>query len=411
MLGPALLTTWSRTQASVSLSSAESEYYGLVSGASEGLFVRSLLRELGLELRVVLGTDSSAAKAATERAGVSKMKHIEIKYHFLKDLVARKEVYLMKLRGTENCADVMTKHVDLATLDRLMPMLNVERCTAQEASGTAAAGAKKRGSTGVLHKSLVAVVGFTAAGSALAQGECDAHLDAAIQDGGHWGAFAALLVLALVGAITLARLAIEAGRQALGILRAGQARAVAGPEFGAGAASADAGKSGPAGEAPVAVADTAGVGQQQQPGGMDGSQATCMTRAGCTTAAHVAHVGVAAATAATTASRAAAAAAATAAAAPSTHMTGSARQAGVRSVSVQSQDTYSWYKSRPRFEPLAERMHGAWPECVERPSRPACPVCGAEGMVLCRNAADGRHFWGCPNFVQGTCRGTRRIEP
>jgi hypothetical protein len=67
LLGGAPLLTWSRTQQSVALSSGESEYYAITSGAVEGLGLVNLLAELGLSVRLNLLTDSAAAKKAIEK--------------------------------------------------------------------------------------------------------------------------------------------------------------------------------------------------------------------------------------------------------------------------------------------------------------------------------------------------------
>ena len=50
--GTHLLKTWSSTQKVVSLSSGEVKYYALVKGASQGLGVKAMLDELGVEAAV-----------------------------------------------------------------------------------------------------------------------------------------------------------------------------------------------------------------------------------------------------------------------------------------------------------------------------------------------------------------------
>ena len=52
MLGSHVIRTWSSTQPSVTLSSGEAEFYGLVKAAGAGLGHQSLLRDIGLELPV-----------------------------------------------------------------------------------------------------------------------------------------------------------------------------------------------------------------------------------------------------------------------------------------------------------------------------------------------------------------------
>ena len=62
VLGGHALKSWSGTQATVAMSSAEAEYYALVEGAVRGLGLESMMRELGIDVSVLLATDSSAPK-------------------------------------------------------------------------------------------------------------------------------------------------------------------------------------------------------------------------------------------------------------------------------------------------------------------------------------------------------------
>ena len=55
------MLTWSRTQNTVSLSSAESEYHAMTSGVVEAMGMDNFLRELGYHVRAALFTDSQAA--------------------------------------------------------------------------------------------------------------------------------------------------------------------------------------------------------------------------------------------------------------------------------------------------------------------------------------------------------------
>ena len=46
----------------IALSSGEAEYYGIVKGSSVGMGVQSVLRNLGVNVKMQVLTDSSAAK-------------------------------------------------------------------------------------------------------------------------------------------------------------------------------------------------------------------------------------------------------------------------------------------------------------------------------------------------------------
>jgi len=73
----------SGTQAVVALSSAESEFYAIGTGATEALHLKNFLGEI-LTNNLKIHTDSSSGKSMATRIGVSKRaKHIELKYVFI----------------------------------------------------------------------------------------------------------------------------------------------------------------------------------------------------------------------------------------------------------------------------------------------------------------------------------------
>ena len=77
MLGRHLIKTWSSTQASVTLSSGEAEFNGVVRGAGIGMGYRSLMQDLGHELGIRVWTDSSAAIGICSRQGLGKPRHLD----------------------------------------------------------------------------------------------------------------------------------------------------------------------------------------------------------------------------------------------------------------------------------------------------------------------------------------------
>ena len=70
MLGWHLFKSWSSTQPSISLSSGEAEYYGVVKAAGIALGQQSLMRDLGMDVGVRVWTDSSAAVGMGGRSGL-----------------------------------------------------------------------------------------------------------------------------------------------------------------------------------------------------------------------------------------------------------------------------------------------------------------------------------------------------
>ena len=70
MIGGHMIKSWSTTQAVIALSSGEAEFYGIVKGSSIGIGLRSVLADLGVDSRIQVHTDASAAKGIAMRRGL-----------------------------------------------------------------------------------------------------------------------------------------------------------------------------------------------------------------------------------------------------------------------------------------------------------------------------------------------------
>ena len=78
--GGHLIESSTSTQQVVSLSTAESEFYGIVRGAASGIQLREAFTRLGFTIQLRVLSDSSAARAMTARTGSGRVKHVETRY-------------------------------------------------------------------------------------------------------------------------------------------------------------------------------------------------------------------------------------------------------------------------------------------------------------------------------------------
>jgi hypothetical protein len=109
--------SWSSTQASVAQSSGEAEYYSLARAAAEGLGIQALMRDLGWDAIVRVWVDSSAAKSIASRVGLGKVRHLEVKFLWIQEMVKGKKIQVRKIRGDSNPADNLTKPKTFRDLD------------------------------------------------------------------------------------------------------------------------------------------------------------------------------------------------------------------------------------------------------------------------------------------------------
>jgi len=122
-IGSALLLSWSRTQHSVSLSSCESEYYAIVTGICEARLLETMMSELGYKMKIRVMTDSQASRASTEKLGIQRVKHIQLRLLYVKELVQSGAVSVQKIDGMRNSADCLTKQVAGEVLRRCVELV------------------------------------------------------------------------------------------------------------------------------------------------------------------------------------------------------------------------------------------------------------------------------------------------
>ena len=125
MHGDHLLKSWATTQTVVALSSGQAEYYGVTKGICEAIGIREIAKDMGLDLKIKLHTDSSAAKGIATRKGLGKVKHLETRTLWVQDKVDQGAVVIKKIKGDQNAADILTKYLSGPKLQALLTNLPV----------------------------------------------------------------------------------------------------------------------------------------------------------------------------------------------------------------------------------------------------------------------------------------------
>ena len=111
----------------VALSTTEAEYMALTTAAKEAIWLRRLCGELGFEQESVkIHCDSQSAIAlAKNHVHHERTKHIDTKYHFIRDVVAEGKVHLSKIHTSKNPADFLTKALPGPKFDLCCDLLNI----------------------------------------------------------------------------------------------------------------------------------------------------------------------------------------------------------------------------------------------------------------------------------------------
>ena len=155
MLGAHVLKTWSSTQPTVSLSSGEAEFYGVVEAAGLALGQQAVLNDLGYQVPVRVWTDSSAAMGICGRQGLGKLRHIATHTLWVQEKVRSKAIELRKVRGEVNPADLFTKH--LSSRERVELLVKLFGCEYREGRANSAPQLRRKEDEG--QENAVQVVG------------------------------------------------------------------------------------------------------------------------------------------------------------------------------------------------------------------------------------------------------------
>ena len=117
----AVIAWRSKGQKSVSLSSTEAEYVAISEVAMEILYVAGILKFLGvpLEYPITVNVDNIGAVYLSKNATTgSRTKHIDTRYHFVREYIEDGIVKVQFVRSEDNHADIFTKNLNTETFGR-----------------------------------------------------------------------------------------------------------------------------------------------------------------------------------------------------------------------------------------------------------------------------------------------------
>ena len=137
-LGDNLVSWSSKRQTTVSRSSAEAEYRAVAHVVAECCWLRQLLQELHVPLRVatvVYCDNVSAVYMTANPVHHRRTKHIEIDIHFVREKVALGEVRVLHVPSQYQFADIMMKGLPVQLFQDFMSSLCVRSPDASTAGG------------------------------------------------------------------------------------------------------------------------------------------------------------------------------------------------------------------------------------------------------------------------------------
>ncbi|RVW33212.1 Retrovirus-related Pol polyprotein from transposon RE1 [Vitis vinifera] len=141
MLNSGAITWSSKKQQIVTLSTTEAEFVAAASSSCQAIWLRRLLEVLYNQQQgptVIYCDNLSAIKLSKNLVLHGRSKHIDVRYHFLRDLCKDGVIDLVFCKSEDQIADILTKPLKPAVFMKLRSMLGV--CSSKEvvaASGKA----------------------------------------------------------------------------------------------------------------------------------------------------------------------------------------------------------------------------------------------------------------------------------
>eukprot|EP00253_Pinus_taeda_P027469 PITA_27469 len=137
-MGSGAISWASKKQSIVALSTAEAEYVAATAAACQAVWMRRMLRSLGQEQAkaTVIFCDNSSAIALSKNSVFHKRtKHIDTRFHYIRELVSNGEIVLEHCRTQEQVADILTKPLDQKSFEFLRKFLGMIECPTGEIKG------------------------------------------------------------------------------------------------------------------------------------------------------------------------------------------------------------------------------------------------------------------------------------
>ncbi|XP_071901088.1 secreted RxLR effector protein 161-like [Coffea arabica] len=122
------LVSWKSTlQLTVALSTTEAEYMAITEAVKESIWLQGLFEDLEVcQKHIDVFCDSqNAIHLVKSQVLHAKMKHIDVCYHFVREILKKEEIFLHEIRTTENPANMMTKVFIRAKFEHCLNLVNL----------------------------------------------------------------------------------------------------------------------------------------------------------------------------------------------------------------------------------------------------------------------------------------------
>lgn len=130
-LNKSLITRNSQKQKCVALSLCEVEFMAATAASCQAIWLRKLLTQItGVQVQpVVLFVDNkSAIDLAKNPVFHGRSKHIDVRFHFIRECIENGDIVVKHVCSEEQRADSLTKALSTANFERMRSILGVKSC-------------------------------------------------------------------------------------------------------------------------------------------------------------------------------------------------------------------------------------------------------------------------------------------
>lgn len=127
-LGGGAVSWSSKKQPVVTLSTTEAEFISAAACACQAVWMRRVLEKLGhgqKESTVIFCDNCSTIKLSRNPVLHGRSKHIDVRFHFLRDLTKEGTIELVHCSSQTQVADIMTKPLKLEAFEKLRGLLGM----------------------------------------------------------------------------------------------------------------------------------------------------------------------------------------------------------------------------------------------------------------------------------------------
>ncbi|KAF2299921.1 hypothetical protein GH714_005965 [Hevea brasiliensis] len=128
MFGSGVVSRSSKKQAIIILSTTEAEFVAATTCACQAIWLRKILEELHFKQEgatAIYCDNSSTIKLAKNPVLHGRSKHIDVKFHFLRDLTRDGIIDFIHCKSEDQFADIMTKPLKLSMFQKLRQFIRV----------------------------------------------------------------------------------------------------------------------------------------------------------------------------------------------------------------------------------------------------------------------------------------------